>query len=307
MTKQSKGIIYLGITVLSFSTFEVACKLVGTGLHPLQISFLRFLTGGLVLLPFAAMRMKKRKVKLTLRLAAETSLLGFVNIVVSMGLIQYGLLYTNASTSAVIFSSNPVFVALFAWLMLGERIDMRKIAGMAVGIAGVLILFSDGPGPSFASNAGPLLIAASAVIFALYTVLGKRLTVKGTDSLVMTSLSFIAGSLMLLPAMLIMNIPVTGFDAGLIPMILYLGIIVSGIAYMSYFYGLANVNTSTGALIYFVKPVLAALFSVIILHESLSAYFYTGTAVIIAGLAVVNMKPLGSLLKARAAREKENA
>ena len=292
MTKQTKGFIYLCITVILFSTFEVASKLVGTGLHPLQISFLRFILGGLVLLPFAVIRMKRLGVKLTLRLAAETSLLGFVNIVVSMGMIQYGLLYANASTSAVIFSSNPVFVALFAWLILGEKIDICKILGMAVGIAGVVLLFSDKLGLSMASALGPLLVMGSAVVFALYTVLGKRLTVKGTDSLVMTSLSFIAGSLMLLPAMLIMKIPIMAFDTALIPFILYLGIAVSGIAYMSYFYGLANVNTSTGSLIYFVKPVLAALFSVIILHESLSVRFYAGTAVIIAGLVVVNARLL---------------
>lgn len=292
MTKQTKGFIYLCITVILFSTFEVASKLVGSGLHPLQISFLRFILGGLVLLPFAVIRMKRRGVKLTLRLAAETSLLGFVNIVVSMGLIQYGLLYANASTSAVIFSSNPVFVALFAWLILGEKIDIFKILGMGVGIVGVILLFSDKLGLSAASALGPLLVMGSAVVFALYTVLGKRLTVKGMDSLVMTSLSFIAGSLMLLPAMLVMKIPVLAFDAALVPLILYLGIAVSGIAYMSYFYGLANVNTSTGSLIYFVKPVLAALFSVIILHESLNTRFYAGTAVIIAGLAVVNAKLL---------------
>lgn len=295
MTKQSKGFIYLCITVTLFSTFEVASKLVGSGLHPLQTSFLRFLLGGLVLLPFALIRMKKREAKLTLRLVGETSLLGFVNIVVSMGLIQYGLLYTTASTSAVIFSSNPVFVALFAWLILSEKIAGYKIIGMTVGIAGVIILFSDRLGISFASAAGPMLILGSAVIFALYTVLGKRLTMKGTDSLIMTSFSFIAGSLMLLPAMLVIKVPVLSFDAGMIPLILYLGIMVSGIAYMSYFYGLANVNTSTGALVFFVKPVLAAVFSVIILHESLNARFYIGTAVIIAGLA------MSVLIKARKA------
>lgn len=301
MKKQSKGFIYLCITVVLFSTFEVAGKLAGTSLHPLQISFLRFMLGGLVLLPFAALSMKKHSVKLTLRLIAETSLTGFVNIVVSMGLIQYGLLYTSASTSAVIFSSNPVFVALFAWLILHERIDRSKIIGMIVGIAGVVILFSDKLSLSLATAEGPLMVIGSAVTFALYTVLGKKLTMKGTDSLVMTSLSFITGSLMLLPAMLIMKIPVFAFDTGLIPLILYLGIVVSGIAYMSYFYGLANINTSTGALIYFIKPVLAALFSVIILHETLNASFYTGTAVITGGLAVVNARPLVAFLKARAA------
>jgi drug/metabolite transporter (DMT)-like permease len=65
---------------------------------------------------------------------------------------------------------------------------------------------------------------------------------------------------------------------------------VSGIAYMCYFYGLANINTGTGSLIYFVKPVLAAFISVLVLHETLSGYFYAGTAIILAGLGIVNIK-----------------
>ena len=292
MTKQTKGFIFLCVTVVLFSTFEVASKLVGTGLQPLQISFLRFLCGGVVLLPPAIIKMKKLKIRLTPGLVAQTSLLGFVCIVLSMGMIQYGLLYTNASTTAVIFSSNPVFVAFFALLILRERIDRFKIIGMAVGLAGVVILFSDRLGFSADSAGGPLLVLGSAVLFALYTVLGKRVTLKGVDSVVMTSFSFIAGSIMLLPVMLMLKIPVFRFDAALIPHILYLGIIVSGVAYMSYFYGLANVNTATGSLIYFIKPVLSAVFSVLILHESLNGRFFAGTAVIIASLAVVNIRQL---------------
>jgi drug/metabolite transporter (DMT)-like permease len=292
MSKQLRGFIFLIITIILFSTFEVVCKLIGTRLHPLQITLFRFLIGGLVLLPFALFRIKKQELSISKHFWFDMFLLGFVNIVVSMGLIQFGLLYTNASTSAVIFSSNPIFVAVFAAILLKESISKVKLIGMVIGIIGVFILFFDKISLSSTSVTGPILVLMSAIVFALYTVLGKKLTLQGTDSLVMTAFSFITGSILLLPIMLVLKIPLLAMDLNILPHVLYLGILVSGIAYMCYFYGLANVNTSTGALVFFVKPALAALFSVLVLHETLKTNFYIGTVIILAALTIVNLKQL---------------
>jgi drug/metabolite transporter (DMT)-like permease len=281
-----KGLILLTFTIILFSTFEVTCKLIGPVLHPFQISFFRFLCGGLVLLPFALIRIQQLKIQLNQGFWLDMFTLGLVNIVISMGLIQFGLLYTNASTTAVIFSSNPIFVAVFAALILKEPVNLKNWAGIFIGIIGVVILFAEKI--LIRSATGPILVLLSAVVFAWYTVLGKRLTLRGTDSLVMTSFSFIAGSLLLMPLMFLMKIPLVTTDLQHLPHLLYLGIFTSGIAYMCYFYGLANVNTSSGALVYFLKPVLAAVFSVIALQETFNANFYLGTILILAALAVVN-------------------
>lgn len=294
MQVKHQGYIMLMITVLLFSTFEVACKFVSPDLHPFQISLYRFFIGGIVLLPFALHRMRSKKLPISKWFILDMMVLGIVNIVISMGLIQFGLLYTTASTTAVIFSSNPLFVALFAALILGERISLPKLAGMLIGLGGVFILFYEKFQLTSVTGAGPLLVLAAAIVFALYTVLGKRLTTQGMDSLVMTAFSFIAGSLFLLPVMAAMKVPLFAGGIHIIPAILYLGILVSGIAYMCYFYGLSHLPASTGAMVYFGKPALAAFFSVLLLGESLSPNFYIGTFVILVGLAVANFNPVRS-------------
>jgi len=296
MKRHTKGIILLAITIALFSTFEVSCKLVGTRLHPLQISFFRFLTGGLFLLPFALLRMKKKDFNANRLFWGDMLLLGFVNIVISMGLIQYGLLYINASMSAVIFSSNPLFVAIFAAALLGEMITPRKIAAGLAALAGVALLSSENlKAFSVDSLRGITLVLAAAIVFALYTVLGKRTTLRGTDSLIMTAFSFLTGSLLLLPIMLFMHIPLVTTDITLIPHILYLGIFVSGLAYMCYFYGLENMHTGSGTLVYFIKPVLASLIAVLLLGERLTANFYAGTCVIFAALLWGNYETIRGL------------
>ena len=299
MNKQIKGLIFLILTVVLFSTFEVTCKLVGERLHPLQVSLFRFFIGGVVLLPFAIYRIYKTKTVISWGFLGSMAILGIVNILISMGLIQFGLLTTPASTTAVIFSSNPLFVALFAALILKEGISTSKALGMVTGLVGVFILFMDKIELASILSSGPGLVLMAAITFALYTVLGKRLTLKNTDSLVMTSISFIIGSFILVPFMIVFNVPLLAWDVQVLPHIIYLGVFVSGLAYMLYFYGLANINTSAGALIYFIKPALAALFSVFLLEEKLTLNFHLGTVVILVGLTIVNYRKLRELRSLR--------
>jgi drug/metabolite transporter (DMT)-like permease len=291
VNRHLRGFMFLIITVILFSTYEVTFKLIGTRLHPLQINFYRFMIGGLWLLPLALLKMRRQKIKITGRFWGNLFILGFVNIVISMGLVQFGLIYTNASLTAVIFSSNPIFVTIFAFFILKEPLKKENMIAVITGVLGVFILFFDKLLKlSTESIIGPFLVLLSAIVFALYTVLGKRVTIQGIDSLIMTSFSFIIGSILLLPVMLVMKTPLLVTDLSIFPHILYLGILVSGVAYMCYFYGLSMVNTSAGSLVFFVKPVLATAFSVLILHETLNVYFYLGTLIILTALLVVNLK-----------------
>ena len=288
------GILYLLLTVLLFSTFEVAGKLVSPVLHPLQITLYRFVIGGLVLLPFALVQVRKEKIRISLPSLGVFAMLGFVNIAVSMVFIQYGIASTNASTAAAIFSSNPVFVALFAFFLLGEKITLPKILGVIFGVAGVSILFMEKMQIRPDSWIGPLLVIIAALFFGLYTVLGKKVSCGNvaacgkTGSLVMNAFSFLIGSVFLIPLMLFLKVPLVNFQPSTIPTMLYLGIFVTGLAYLFYFMGLEKVSASAGSLVYFLKPVLASIFSVIVLHETLRVPFYTGTAVILIGIGAVN-------------------
>jgi drug/metabolite transporter (DMT)-like permease len=283
--------IFLLITVVLFSTFEVTGKLL-SGLHPLQITLYRFLIGGIFLLPFAIKKIIAEKVRITFKMSADFALLGFINIVVSMGFIQYGVAMTNASTAAAIFSANPVIVAVFASVILKEKITFQKIAGIFFGVFGVAILFYDKFDLAGMSWQGPLYVVIAAVFFALYTVLGKKASAE-SGSLIMNAFSFLIGSVMLVPLMLVMKVPLVSMTPALVPGILYMGIVVSGLAYLFYFIGLENVDASTGSLVYFLKPVMASVFSVIILHEVLKPAFFIGTAVVLLGIGAVNA---GSLM-----------
>lgn len=291
MGTQEKRVGYLSliVTICLFSTFEVTSKFLSPHMLPIQISFTRFFLGGLVLLPFAIHRLVRSRIRLRLGDFIKFAVLGLVNIVVSMGLIQLGLVYTNASVCAILFSVNPLFVMLFARIILKESLSLPKIIGLSLGILGLAILFIDSLAQKTSTPFGLLLILGSAICFALYTVLGKRLINKELDSLIVTSFSFIIGSAFLIPIQLAMGISLVPDVAAVIPQVLYVSIFVTGIAYVCYFEGLSRLEAGAGSMLYFAKPALASILSVAILHERVGIRLIVGIVVIAMGIFVAQL------------------
>lgn len=283
-TEKKIGLIYLVITICLFSTFEVTSKGLSAHMGPTQITFTRFLIGGIVLLPFAIARMARKRIRLTGIDFAKAGALGIVNIVISMGLIQWGLVYANASVSAALFSVNPLFVMLFARPLLGERITAPKAAGLLLGIAGIAILFADGVSEKTSTPFGLVLILASSVCFALYTVLGKKLITRDVDSLIVTTFSFLIGSACMVPIQLAMNVPLIPDVMPVMPQLLYMSVAITGIAYVTYFEGLSRLDAGAGSTLYFAKPAMASLLAVALLGERVSAQMVIGILVVAAGI-----------------------
>ena len=90
---------------------EIALKEVSGSFHPLQMTFTRFLAGGLFLIPFAVRTLKKKRASLNWKDLPGFLLLGFVGMVLSMSIYQMSVKEVPASVVAVLFSSNPIFTA----------------------------------------------------------------------------------------------------------------------------------------------------------------------------------------------------
>ncbi|MGB8453498.1 MAG: DMT family transporter [Anaerocolumna sp.] len=147
--------------------------------HPSQLTFIRFLIGGIFLLPFAIADIRKRKISIEKGDWFQIILLGIINVAISMNLIQIGYKYTNANLSAIIISANPIFVACLSSVLLKEGVSLKKFLGLFIGISGVLIALN---GTGDLSKPGILygifLQVVGMLAFSLYTVLGKKTSQK---------------------------------------------------------------------------------------------------------------------------------
>lgn len=279
------GYLYLLTTIILFSTYEVVSKTLVNKVDPFQINFLRFFIGG-ILLFFVILA--KGDIAIKAKDLGKVAIIGIINVFFSMNLLQLSLSIPNSKASivAVIFSSNPIFVTIFAALINKEKIRLYKIAGLMFGVFGVIMISLNGMKIDLLNLKSPLLALLSAILYGLYTVLGGKVSSK-IGSLKMNAYSFLLGSLALLPILVFCKIPVLKFDYSVTFQIIYLSIFVTGIAYLTYFMGLTLTGASKGSLVFFLKPVLASIFSVIILGEKISTNFIFGTILIIFGITLV--------------------
>ena len=303
-----KAYLFVIITALLFGTMEVSCKIGGNDLDPFQLTFLRFLIGGVVLLPFAAGQMRKRGVRLKGRDILVLAGVGIVGVTISMSLFQISIMMCNASTVSVLICVNPFFTMVFAHFMTSEKLNREKFVILAVALAGIFFMLRPWDIQAGNSWAGMLLMIVSAMFFGLSTVLGK-VSQERLGPIAQTSISFLLGAGALLILMLFMGRPVIAGTADNIPIILYTGVMVTGLGYYCYFRSIELSDASTGSFAFFLKPAIAPVIAVIVLHETILWNTVIGIIlVLLASLLNIlyrrRLSDQAATRKARADREK---
>lgn len=135
-----KVVVYVCLTAFFFGTMEVALKIAGGNLDPVQMTFLRFLIGGLVLAPLGAADLKKRGAKLSGGDLRWLFLVGLMGVSISMLAFQYAVGYCNAATASSIICLNPLFTMLIAHLFTTEKMDRAKWMACGIGIVAAVFM-----------------------------------------------------------------------------------------------------------------------------------------------------------------------
>ena len=115
---------------------EVAAKYTGGAFNSIQLTFLRFLIGGLMLLPFAISDLKKRGHSLTAGDLGYLLFLGVISISISMTLLQVSMIGINANLAAIIICTNPLFTMIFAHFVADGKAEKGILCcGTGIGIS----------------------------------------------------------------------------------------------------------------------------------------------------------------------------
>ena len=263
-----RAYIFVIITALLFGSMEVACKVGGASLDPFQLTFLRFAIGGLVLLPFAIVEMRRRKVRISGKDLLQLAGVGTLGIPISMVLFQMSIMSSNASTVSVLICTSPFFVMLFAHLYTDEKLNREKLTVLGIALIGIVFMLRPWDVQEGNSMFGMVLMLLAAFFFGAYTVAGKAL-VSRMGLMAQTSFSFLIGSLILLGIILFMGRPVLAGVPDNLPIILYVGIMVTGLGYFCYFKSIAMSDAATGSFAFFLKPAIAPVLARIILGETI--------------------------------------
>ena len=220
-------------------------------------------------------------------------LMGVLNNVLPQGLISWGMLHIDSGLASILNATTPLFVVVFAHAVGRERATARRVSGVALGIAGVAVLV----GPAAlrglgASVLGQLAILGAAVSYACAGLYGRRLL--GMSPTAASAGMLAAATLVLLPIALVVERP-WQFAPGpsTIVALLALALVSTAAGYVVYFRILAAAGPTNLLLVTFLMPIGALILGAVVLHERPTLASYAGTALIFAGLAVIDGRLLG--------------
>lgn len=295
-----KVYIYLFLTGMLFGSMEVALKIGGATFNPIQLTFIRFLIGGLMLLPFALADLKKRQVKFTKSDFGYLFILGFICICFSMILFQVGIMNINANLAAMIFSINPLFTMIFAHFIIDEKFTKKKAVALVISIIGLVIVMNPQQLLSGENNVWYVLVTlASAISFGFYTAFGKK-RIKKIGGLAQNSFSFLLGSATLLVVLVLTGEPILqGVSLETMPLLIYAGVFVTGIGYYFYLKTVEIAGPSTASIAFFIKPMVAPVFALVLLGEAITFNIFMGLIFILLGsfINLANPAKILSVLK----------
>jgi drug/metabolite transporter (DMT)-like permease len=177
--------------------------------------------------------------------------------------------------------------AIFAALWLGEPLSVRKVAGLALGLAGIVM----------ASSLGGIITSVTAVaailgcIFApaCYGLAGAYIKKKasGVKPMAVAGGSQLFGGIVLLPFLLVSPPLPSVMNGTIVAIALVFAVLCSGVAYLIYYRLIADVGPTKALTVTFLIPVFAMLWGTLFLHETVTASMVAGAVVILLGTFLV--------------------
>jgi drug/metabolite transporter (DMT)-like permease len=292
--------IFLMLMLILFwgSSFVFVDIALGEGLTPIAIATIRFLiAGSLFLVAILLEKMRDRSFRLlaekkdfpTLLLLALTGVTFFFTI-------QYtGIDLAGPSIAAIIVCLlSPILIAVFSALIFKERLTTRQVVGILfAGLGTSMVIAGGSTSVKSGSTAfwGTLILLATPVLWATYTLLGKRIMAKYNPFLVVAYVNLFGGWF-LVPFSLaegslkqVLMLSTSGWS-----IILFLAVTCSFIGYYVWFYVISQIGLVITSSFLFAEPLVTALFALALVGEKLSVISIIGGLLIFAGVSLVVKK-----------------
>ena len=299
MKRSYSGYLYIVLCAVIFSTMEVMLKTVHGVFAPMQITCLRFLIGGLLLIPFALRSMKKKGAAFTRADVGFFALTGFLCVAFSMVLYQMAVTHTKASVVAVIFSCNPIFVTVLASLLLHERIHRNHLIALALELLAVFIIID--PLHASLDPTGALLAIASALGIAVTCFSFLFGSVELLAVLLLGRTAAVGGLFASLGLDIFVNVPLfSGIPLSALPALAYICAVNSAAGYVCHMMALEKTSAQEASLIFFLKPMIAPLFAFLFLREEITANMLLGIVCFLVGSGIAILPGLIAQKKQRA-------
>lgn len=266
---------------------------------PVAMNLFRWLGAFIILTPFALRNTLK------LRADIKKSLLPLIGLAILSITLYNSLLYlsahfTTAINITLINTLIPVATLLFAWRILANKPQLMQLVGMAVSIVGVLLILTQGEIQRLVSlsfSQGDLFMVAAVAVWALFTVLLRKLSLPFTP-IVMLYLLILFGLPFLMLAYVIEALFFQFYWPSIehIGLLAYLWIFPSLLAYLFWTNGVQKIGAEGASLSINLMPFFGALLAILFLGESIYWFHIIGGLCSLLGMLLA-LVPVHKLLE----------
>jgi drug/metabolite transporter (DMT)-like permease len=259
------------------------------GLPPLTLIAGRLTLGALFLATVVGIA--RQELPRSARMYGHLLVMAIVNIVVPFILITVGEQSIDSALASIINATVPLAVIVLAPLFLpDERITLARVAGLALGFAGVILLVApDLVNLSSSDLTGELMMVGSSIAYAIGNVYARR-NVHGLRPMIPALFQVSFAAAIIVPLALVVDRPFERVhptpEAFLA--VAWLGILGSGFAYLCYFTILQRWGATRTSMVAYLLPVVGIALGALVLAEAITLNRVGGTLLVIAGIALVN-------------------
>jgi drug/metabolite transporter (DMT)-like permease len=263
---------------------------VDAGLPPFMLITLRLLIGFLLLATVVAIA--REPLPRDPRTYGHLIVMGAVNIAIPFSLITWAELTVDSALAAILTAPVPLFVIVIAAIFLhDERITINRLAGLAVGFVGVVILVGFDPAALAAGNlAGEIALIGATLSYACGAVYARR-NIHGLRPMIPAVFQVGFALVMVATLTLVFERP---FEVTIKPeawfAVVWLGLLGSGLAYLLFFRTLGRWGATRTSMVAYLLPVFGITLGALVLSEPVDARLLIGTGLVIGGVALVNSR-----------------
>lgn len=278
-------LLLLASVVIWGSTFVAMKHLLGH-VEPFELVGLRFAIGlpvlGAVLLARRVPLVFDRRDLRPLALGSAVLMAHFLLQPLALSLPR-----TTATNTGWIISFSPLWIALLSWLVLGERLGARQLAGIALATAGILVLVSGGElgGLAWLESAGDWIIFSTAFTWALYTIATRDLA-RRRGALAVTLVVFAPTCAVCLVAMAFRSDAsrLAAMPLSAVLSLLFLGILGT-LAQWFWQLGVARLGAARAGLYVYLEPLATTVLAVPLLGEAFGLPTAIGGLLVLGGVS----------------------
>lgn len=275
----ARGYLFVLLAAIMWGSVGPVAKYAFTqGVEPLEVAFWRC---AIPFIPFCFQAFRQGNPAIETRDLPMVGFFSLVCIAAFYGVYQVAIESGGAALASVLMYTAPAWVALMAWLVLGERMTVAKVLAVAAtlaGVAGVSGVFESG---STVTVKALVFGVLSGVTYAGYYIFGKRLQPKySTPQLFLYGLPL--GALVLFPFVEFHAKTPSAWAA-----IVTVAMLSTWGAYTAYFAGLKRVEATRASVVATIEPVMAAVTAYFWWGEKFTATGYMGTLLILGAVGLI--------------------